>query len=109
MTAQVIAAPSSDDDRRRMPKLSYRQMRVATDSEDDCGLLAMVDGRLVALFTRLDAPFHGEQRGYWHHEFGFGLFDGRPGTFASVADVTRWVLERMGLSEADLDGPVEIG
>jgi hypothetical protein len=102
------SALSSQSNGQSMARVSYHRVRIATDSEDDEGLLAMVDGRLVAILTRLDAPFHGEQRGWWH-ECGFGRHDGRPDLFPTLADVTRWIVRRLDLTEDDLDGPIEIG
>ena len=90
-----------------MTRITYHHIRIGIDGDDEGGLLAMVDGRVVALFTHLTAEFHGDVRGCWHHEFGFGRHDGRPGVFETVDDITRWILARRGSTEADLDGPVE--
>ena len=89
-----------------MSHLEFRPIRVATGSEDEGGVLALVDGRLCAVLVRLDAAFNGPAQGHWHLEAGFGAIDTRPDSFTDLADAAYWIGQRLGLAPADLDGAV---
>jgi hypothetical protein len=47
-----------------------------TGSDFWVGLLAIIDAQLVAVLVPLDSPIHGERRGGWFLEAGFGQCDG---------------------------------
>jgi hypothetical protein len=75
------------------PKITFEPVRVATDSDDEEGFLAFVDGRLAAVFVRLTSPEHKELRGLWYIEASFGLsVTEKPPTFQSMAAAQDWLL-----------------
>ena len=68
---------------------------VDTASPDQVGMLVLVNGLLVAVLVRLDAPWH-ERAGAWHMEAGLGRLAGvRAPVFDTLEDATRWVRQRL--------------
>ncbi len=53
------------------PLVVLQPISVDTASPDQTGMLVMVNGKLVAVLVRLDAPEH-ERRGAWFMEVGLG-------------------------------------
>jgi hypothetical protein len=45
---------------------------IGTDCEDTRGILVSVENRIIAVFTQLSAEYHGDARGFWFLEAGFG-------------------------------------
>lgn len=86
-----------------MAYLEFRPVRVATGSEDEDGVLALIDGSLCAVLVRLDAAFNESVQDHWHLEAGFGPIDSQPGSFADLAEAAKWVGRRLGLAPADLE------
>lgn len=68
---------------------------VDTRSPDQTGMLMLVNGLLVAILVRLDAPEH-ERPGAWFMEVGLGRLAGvRAPVFDTLQDATRWVRQRL--------------
>ncbi len=68
---------------------------VDTASPDQAGMLVMINGLLVAILVRLDAPEH-ERRGVWFMEVGLGrLAKVRAPIFDTPEDATRWFRQRL--------------
>lgn len=80
-----------------MSHLTVEPIRIATASEDEAGLLVLIDRRLAAVLSRLDAGYHGEARGRWFVEAAFGDC-AVPATppHARLGDALRWIAERTG-------------
>ncbi len=53
------------------PLVVLQPISVDTASPDQTGMLVIVNGLLVAILARLDAPWH-ERPGAWHMEAGLG-------------------------------------
>jgi hypothetical protein len=66
--------------------LTTQTARIATGSEDECGVLVLAGNRIVAILVRLDAPFHGDAQGRWFLEVGFGRCVGTPAPFERLSD-----------------------
>ena len=78
-------------------KLSLRPTKVLMLCEDATGYLIDVNGYLAAIVVRLDAEFHGEDRGSWNLEAGFGACDVRSvEPFLELVDAVTWVADRVG-------------
>ena len=79
------------------PKIELQPIRVMTDSDDREGLLVTIDAYLVAVLVRLDSPAHGEQRGGWFLEAGFGPCGGpsKP-VFDQLEEAQDWIATRVG-------------
>jgi hypothetical protein len=74
------------------PVVSYQPIPILIDSHDTQGLLALLDGQLVAVLSRLDAEAYGRDlKGRWHLEAGFGPCDGDGHLFATPEDIPTWV------------------
>jgi hypothetical protein len=70
---------------------------INTGSSDEAGVLALADGRLVALLVRLSGRLHGTQlAGSWFMEAGFGPCapDGQR-VFATLAAAEDWLRARL--------------
>ena len=82
--------------------VSFVSIPINTYGGDTEGRLVMVDGRLVALLSRLDAEYHeADSKGFWHLEVGLGPCDEvRPVPFKTLEDAGTWVQSRLrrGLS-----------
>lgn len=78
--------------------ISLKRLTILTDGDDQDGRLVLVDGKLAAVFARLDSTAHApEQRGRWHLEAGFGPCEsiGRALLFSTLGDAVRWVEARV--------------
>lgn len=77
------------------PLVVLQPISVDTASPDQAGMLVMVNGKLVAVLVRLDAPEH-ERRGTWHMEIGLGrLGNVRTPAFNTLEDATHWIRRRL--------------
>ena len=86
-----------------MAKFTLQPVKIASDSEDENGVLVLADGRLVVVLSKLQAAFHGEDHGRWYIEAGFGRCDvSPPPPFENLPDALRWVAGRLGLADPDL-------
>jgi hypothetical protein len=67
-----------------------------TGSDDRDGRLVTIDAHLVAVLVRLDSPIHGERRGGWFLEAGFGPCDGpaKP-VFDQLEEAQDWIATRV--------------
>ncbi|KAB1068182.1 hypothetical protein [Methylobacterium planeticum] len=81
-----------------MPDITLQHVRIDTRSPDSEGLLAFVDGKLVAVLMRLSDELHGAAgfSGQWCVEMGFGscTVGFVPVLLDDVEAVRRWVAER---------------
>lgn len=84
-----------------MTRLTFIPVEVATGCEDKGGMLAYVDDQLCAVLVRLDEQLHGSAGGRWNIEAGFGMCDGQPNSFPSLAEAARWIARRMDVSMMD--------
>ena len=77
------------------PLVVLRPISVDTRSPDQTGMLVLVNGLLVAVLVRLDAPEH-ERPGAWFMEVGLGRLAGvRAPTFDTLEEATRWMRRRV--------------
>lgn len=75
-----------------MKEISLTPIRVDTGSRDQNGCLAMADGKLVAVIVELEAPEHGDHRGMWFLEAGFGpCKSGDAMTFETIDRAKEWI------------------
>lgn len=81
------------------PKVEFHPIHVMTGCDDRDGLLATIDAHLVAVLVRLDSAFHGERRGGWFLEAGFGPCDGpaKP-VFDQLEEAQDWIAARASRS-----------
>jgi hypothetical protein len=77
-------------------KIELHPIRVMTDSDDRDGLLVTIDAHLIAVLVHLDSPAHGELRGGWFLEAGFGPCDGpsKP-VFHRLEEAQNWIATRV--------------
>ena len=79
-----------------MSYFNVKSVTVATSAQGECGLLVMVEERLVAVVTRLDEGYYGEAAGKWFLEAGFGLCAApTPEPFARPSEALRWIAEHL--------------
>ena len=77
------------------PLVVLQSISVDTRSPDQVGMLVLVNGLLVAVLVRLDAPWH-DRPGAWFLEAGLGRLAGaRAPVFDTLEDATRWVRQRL--------------
>ena len=77
-------------------ELDLQPIAVKTGSRDTQGRLAIVGGELVAVLVRLDDPVHGDERGGWFLEAGFGACDGvKPTPFRDLDEAKDWLARRL--------------
>ncbi|MCJ2019501.1 hypothetical protein MKK63_17970 [Methylobacterium sp. J-088] len=77
------------------PLVVLQPISVDTRSPDQTGMLVLVNGLLVAVLVRLDAPEH-ERPGAWFMEVGLGRLAGvRAPTFDTLEEATRWMRRRV--------------
>ena len=77
------------------PLVVLQPISVDTASPDRTGMLVLVNGLLVAILVRLDAPEH-DRRGSWFMEVRLGrLAKTRAPLFDTLQDATRWVRQRL--------------
>jgi hypothetical protein len=77
--------------------IDLQPIRVRTGHQDGEGRLALADGELVAVLVRLDDPVHGDQRGRWFLEAGFGPCGGGPSSviFEDLEEAESWLGTRL--------------
>lgn len=77
------------------PTVSFQSIPILIDGHDTQGLLALLDGQLVAVLSRLDGEIHdADLKGHWHLEAGFGPCQDAGRVFATRDDITAWVARR---------------
>jgi hypothetical protein len=79
------------------PVITRQQVRIATDSSDEEAFLLFSDGRLAAIIVRLAEPSHGNMKGRWFLECGFGDWYTAPfpEPFADADAAERWLMKRI--------------
>lgn len=71
--------------------LAFQPVALAGNFGDEEAVLALADGRLVAIFSRL-GPAHDAEAGRWFLEMGFGpLAERDQQTFADLDSVEAWI------------------
>jgi hypothetical protein len=91
---RFVFAYRPEMDMAQHPGLKLQPARIATGS-DETGVLVLAEGRIVAILVRLDAPFHGNLRGRWFLEIGFGRCAGTPEPFERLSDGLTWIARRL--------------
>ena len=77
-----------------MTKLTTESVRVATTMGPKDGLLVFCNSVLIAVLTHLSSAVHGENRGRWFLETGFGpCSDAGEQLFDSSDDALAWAEE----------------
>jgi len=76
--------------------IALKPIAVMTGSNDRDGRLVLVNGELVAVLVQLDSAAHGDQRGCWFLEAGFGPCNSpsHP-VFRDLEDAQAWVVKRL--------------
>jgi hypothetical protein len=69
--------------------IKFQPVRVATGSDDENGLLAYADGRLVAVLVHL-SELHDDLSGAWFLEAVFGLRESSR-TFPNLESAKEWL------------------
>lgn len=78
------------------PRITAQLIKVLVDHDDRDGVLVFGDGKLAALFVRLDGEEHGEDRGKWYLEVGFnGCAEHEGPVLSSVDELLAWVDSRV--------------
>lgn len=91
-----------------MSYFAVQALKIATESEDEDGVLVSADERAIAILVRLEAAYHGKDRGKWHLEAGFGrCAAAAPSTFPCLSDALRWIAMRCGRDVGDLAQEVD--
>jgi hypothetical protein len=77
------------------PKLTFQAIEIMTGHADRQGQLVLADGQLIAVLVLLDDEIHGEDRGRWFLEAGFGpcQLPVQP-AFSDLETAARWITER---------------
>ena len=79
-----------------MIDITLQPIPVMTGSQDQDGRLVLAGGQLVAVLVRLSDEMHGEARGRWFLETGFGRCDGvEHPVFESLDEAQTWVRRRV--------------
>jgi hypothetical protein len=78
------------------PKITFQPIRVITGSDDRDGLLVLANAELAAVLVRLDSAVHGDERGAWFLEAGFGPCSApvQP-VFDSLEEAQEWITARL--------------
>ena len=77
-------------------------VKVATGTDDESGVVVLLDGRMVAVLVKLAAECHGDMAGHWHVEAAFGPVGQTASTFPQIAGALRWIAQRLGLAGAEV-------
>jgi hypothetical protein len=78
-----------------MSSITFQTIPILIDGHDTQGLLALLNGQLVAVLARLDGDVHDpELKGKWHLEAGFGPCEATGEVFQTQDAVARWVQQR---------------
>ena len=84
-----------------MKYFSLQPAMIDAEAGDDHGLIVRVDDRIVAIFTKLSADCHGQLRGHWFLEAGFGRCAAHAvEPFESLSLGLAYLAQRLG---ADID------
>lgn len=76
-----------------MNAVTLDPIMVNTGSADENGALALVDGKLVAVLVELAAEEHGDHRGLWFVEAGFGPCKvATEMTFSTCDEALQWLV-----------------
>lgn len=76
--------------------LILHSIHIDTASDDQQGELVFADGKLVAVLVRLGSEAHGDDRGCWFAEAGFGPCDPpAKHVFVTRDEATGWIRERI--------------
>lgn len=91
-----------------MSCFTVQPIRIATSTGDESGLLVLIDRRLAAVLSRLEASYHGEARGSWFLEAGFGeCAVPPPEPHHHLREALHWIADHMGaeaeIAETELD------
>ena len=70
-------------------------VQIRTGCEDKEGRLVFVTGELVAVLVRLDDEVHGDDRGRWFLEAGFGPLDEKPDPFFDLGAAESWLRKKL--------------
>ena len=77
------------------PSITFQTIPILIDGHDTQGLLALLDGQLVAVLARLDGETHDPQmKGSWHLEAGFGPCHTVGDLFKTSEEIAAWVTRR---------------
>jgi hypothetical protein len=80
---------------------SRQNVRLASGTSDQEGLLIYASGELMVVLVRLDDWSHGKNTGRWLVKAAFGeCSDAGPGLFDSPDDVEGWIQKRHSLLHA---------
>jgi hypothetical protein len=78
------------------PRITLQEMPVMTGSEDREGRLVLSAGQLVAVLVRLADAAHGEERGGWFLEAGFGrCWSVVAPVFSDLDEAQAWVRQKL--------------
>ena len=75
--------------------VTFQRTQVATDCKDREGCILFVDGAVIAIIVRLDAPEHGAIQGKWFLEAGLGRCARVAPLFDTIDDALAWVEKRV--------------
>lgn len=79
-----------------MTSISFEPVPLLMLGDDRQGQLAFVNGRLAAVFVRLDDEIHQpSDRGRWHLECSIGScsWHPHPAPFQTLADAALWLMQ----------------
>ena len=83
-----------------LPTITLQPVNVMTGSHDQDGRLVFADGQLVAVLVQLDNVVHGDERGGWFLEVGFGPCSrsSQP-VFEGLEEALAWVQEQVRICQ----------
>jgi hypothetical protein len=76
------------------PRLAFWPVTIATSSADRDGRLAFINEELVAILIRLEEESHGDERGSWIVETGYGRCEGKARVFPTLDAAGEWIRAR---------------
>lgn len=81
-----------------MPFFFVQPVKLAVPNPDEDGMLVFADERLIAILSRLLDDFHGDLKGAWFIEAGFGPCDPSlaPSAFRLPSEALRWIAAQAG-------------
>jgi hypothetical protein len=76
------------------PLITRQNVRIATGSSDEHGVLFFANDSLVAIIVCLSEPSHGHMKGRWFLEARFGTlsYARAPETFGDVDAAEQWLI-----------------
>jgi hypothetical protein len=87
------------------PNIRTVSICVATGSADKEGTLVLADGQLLAVLVHLADEIHGDDRGAWFLEAGFGNLAGLACLFPTLEEAVEWICQRLELDQGPVPGP----